>query len=129
MTDSPQLPLRYDGSGYYEDWYRRLLGELSRVTTIVGLKEMAFVCDAKASVLANALAERDQRQFQARWLGAYLAKATDLELARVLVEPAGVKLEKSRPLTPEEELARTHQAISEVCGPMIAQAIYERVKR
>jgi hypothetical protein len=124
-----QLPLRYDETSFFEHWYRRLLRELSAVTTVVGLKEMAFACDAKASVLSNALAERDQRQFQARWLGAYLYRAPDLELARVLVEPGAVDVARTRRLTPEEELAKLREAIGEVCGPMLLQAIQQRVRR
>jgi len=129
VSDSPQLSLRYDGASYYEDWWRRVLAELGQVTTVVGLKEMSWTCNAQPSVLANALAERDQRQFQARWLGPFLHKAPDLELAKLIVQPGGAVVQAGRPLTPEEELAALREAIGEVCGPLMLQAINARAKR
>lgn len=124
-----QLALPMERKPYYEDWYERLLAELGRITTVISLKEMSYAVDAKASTLHQALTQRDDRQFQARWLGPYLYKAPDLELVTVLTEPAGVDIAKRKPRSPEEQLAKTWQAIAKVCGPMIAQAIEEEAKR
>lgn len=125
-----QLALPWETGSYFEDWYRRVLAELGRVATAATLKEMAWVCNTEPSTLHHALAQRGDRQFQLRWLGRFLAAAPDLDLAQIAVEPAGVeKLARTKPLTPEEELARFKNATAEVVGPMILQAINERARR
>ncbi len=125
-----QLALPWEEGGYFADWYRRVLVELNEVTTVVGLKEMAWRCDTQPSTLHQALAGKTERQFQLRWFGRYVAAAHDLQLATVAIEPAGVApLTRAKPRTPEEELARLKDAIGEVCGPMILQAINERARR
>lgn len=125
-----QLALPWEEGGYFADWYRRVLAELNGVTTVVGLKEMAWRCDTQPSTLHQALTGKGDRQMQLRWLGRFLGAASDLDLATVTIEPAGVApLTRAKPKTPEEELARLREAIGEVCGPMIAQAINERVRR
>lgn len=125
-----QLALPWEEGGYFGDWYRRVLLELDRVTTVVGLKEMAWSLDTQPSTLHHALTGRHDRQVQLRWLGRYLHRAPDLGLATLVVEPAGVaELARAKPRTPEEELARLREAIGEVCGPMIQQAINERARR
>lgn len=124
-----QLALPWDEGGYFGAWYRRVLDELNKVTTVVGLKEMAWQCDTQPSTLHHALTERNDRQFQLRWFGRYLHKAPDAALVTVAVEPAGGTFTKSKPLTPEEELAKLREVLGEVCGPMLLQAINERVRR
>lgn len=124
-----QLPLRYDGVTTAGAWWRHLLGEMERVVSFVTLKQASFDLDLKPSQLAHALAERDNRHPRAEWIPYLVHRAPDLELARALVAPAGLVVERAPEMTAEEKLARLETTIGEHLGPELRAALFERAYR
>jgi hypothetical protein len=124
-----QLPLRYDGVTTAGAWWRHLLGEMERVVSFVTLKQAAFDLDLKPSALAHSLAERDNRHPRAEWIPYLVHRAPDLELARALVAPAGLVVDRAPEMTPAEELASLHQVLAEQLGPDIRAALVARARR
>lgn len=76
----------------------------------VTLKEFAFRCDVSPSAVADALAERDQKRLAARHLVKLIDIAPPQHQHALLVAicgPAGFRVERVAPLTPDEEVRRT----------------------
>lgn len=127
MSDR-QLGLRFDGRRQADADWRRVLDAIRDVVDYVGAKEVAFDLDLQPSALSNALAERD-RHPRADWIPYLIRRAPSLELARALVAPGGLDVVEPPPMTPEQELARLKETLSEVLAPELRAAIYSRAQR
>jgi hypothetical protein len=125
---SRQLELRPVAFAQSDVDWRRLLGEMRAVVDYVSLKQASFDLDVAPSVLANSLAERE-RYPRAEWIPYLVRKAPSLDLARALVEPAGLAVLEPPPISPEEELARLKETLNETLGPELRAAIYQRAGR
>lgn len=121
--------LEYDREMGAGVWWRDVLAEMQRVVSFVSLKQASFDLDLKPSQLAHALAERDNRHPRAEWIPYLIHRAPDMELARALVAPAGLVVERAPELTPAEELKALHQVLAEQLGPEIRSALVARARR
>ena len=83
---------------------RRIRLEAGRVVAYVGHKQAADEMGVPESNLSHMLAGRGQRYLRVDWVPFLLRAAPDLELARALVEPAGLVVEKAPQVTVEESL-------------------------
>lgn len=107
-------------------WWRRVRDEMGRVVQYVGLKQAAFDLDLSPSQLAHALAERDGRRPRAEWIPYLVHKAPDLELAKALVAPGRLEVERAPEMTPEEQLQRFEGALAETVCPEVRAIVYRR---
>ena len=117
------------GSSNADRWqnFLRVLGdEVDRIS----VKRLAGEVDEKASVISNALAERDRHYFHAEWLVWVIANGPTVEVLRFLASMRHCDVVPREVLTPEEELTRTKQALAKHFGPagsdLIRREVYGR---
>lgn len=117
-----QLALHYSPAWQVSEAWPRVLEEVRRVVTALGLKQAAYDLDTTPSYLAHALAERDRKYLRGEWLAYFVARDTTTGLLGALADLAGCDVKKREPLTPTEKLARLEGALAEL-GPELRDLI------
>ena len=110
------------GVGHRAQW-ENFLGVLRDEVDRISVKKLAGEVDEKASVISNALAERDRHYFHAEWLVWVIANGPTNEVLAFLAALRGREVVAPEVLTPEEELVRMKQALLKNFGPAGADLI------
>lgn len=124
-----QLDLGHDEREFYRYEATKLLKEIGRTISLIGIKEVAYQLQTTEAALTHSVAQRGRHYFRAEWLDYLLKNSPDLELARALVEPAGLVVDRAPEMTAEEKLARLEATLGEHLGPDLRTAIYARAYR
>ncbi len=104
-----------------------LLAALRLAVAEIGLKELSYRLDVKASLLADALAERSSKGVRAAWLVTIidLASAANAKaILDVLGRRKNLEATQRKTLTPEERAERLEEKLRSL-GPVGAQLIRE----
>lgn len=104
------------------------LGVVRNIVARVGPKEAAYQADMAATMLGDALAERERKAIRAETLICLLLLA-DADERRAVLEPIaaalGFTIEPMKTLTPEQKLARLEKALRSKLGELGVQIIAE----
>ena len=124
-----QLELGHDERETYRHDASKLLREIGRTISLIGIKEVAFQLQTTEAALTHSVAQRGRHYFRAEWLDYLLKKTPDLGLARALCEPAGLVVERAPEVTPEEALTGLLRAVANHLGPTIAEPLLAEAHR
>jgi hypothetical protein len=109
--------------------WRRLLDVLRATVEEIGLKQVAYDLDTSPSQVSNALNERDRHHVPARWLIYLARKSRHDEIPWFFAELRGLALTAPPVLTPEEELRRLQEAMTECLSAEVRDVIAKKVRR
>lgn len=112
------------GSSYrVEAWWSSVHALVREVVELVGLKEYAYHCDAKPSLVADALAGRNHKHVRIEWLLVLLDLAPPVHRERLLVAltaPLGYTLGRRAQLSPEDELTALRRTVQRL-APVVLE--------
>lgn len=108
---------------------KRIRDEAGRVVAYRGHKQAADEMGIPESTLSHMLAGRGQRYLRVDWVPYLLRTAPDLELARALVEPAGLIVAKAPQVTTEESLIGLMRALQSFVQQPVLQPLLEQAHR
>lgn len=123
----PELPFGV-GSDADRQW-TALLAIIRDVVDEVGLKQCAFDLDVSPSQLSHALNERERHHVPARWLVYFVRRSRHDDLPAFFAQLRGLELVARPTISPEEELRRLKEAMSECLSAEVRDVIAAKVRR
>lgn len=116
------------GSNHRERW-QRFLKEFSAEVDRISVKRLAGEVDEKASVISNAIAERDRHYVHAEWVVWVIANGPTNDLLRALADMRQHDIVPREVIPPEEELRRLKEAMAESLSAEVREVIARKVRR
>lgn len=114
-----QISLEFGPDARARECWTAVLLALRAAIDSIGHKDLAYRLDVAPSLLSEALAERERKHFQARWLPTILLLAPDPHRRAILdalAIHAGYEIQPRRVLTTAERLTRLEDALRSKLG-------------
>lgn len=111
-----QQDLPFGAESHFDYWWRKVLKAAAEAVEEIGLKDVAFHLDISKSAIEHALAERNYNHLRADHLVFLAMNGRSEGISEAFAAMRGKKLEPTKALTPEEELALYKRAIAKA-GP------------